>query len=151
VVKSGLRPSRTEVTIKKLGLILLLVGLPLFGYWFLPKKPPLVPGATLENFRRLHKGMSIDEAITILGPTEEQEPAWKFYTIGIYFWNGEAGRIQLYFDLKVHNKPAEGKLLSYGQFDIGNEYREELKEEPISIFSRIRRLLGLEPESFFMP
>jgi hypothetical protein len=119
-------------TVKKLGLILLLIGLPLLAYWSTPREPPLVPGVTLENFQRLHRGMSRQQAINILG--SEYVLAGNELT-----WEGPGFRIILDADSfdRIH----------LGRYLHDDDYGEFLRPPPLPLFARICnricRFLGL--------
>jgi hypothetical protein len=95
-----------------------LVGL-LIVFWVLhnlraipfqePSKP-LGPGPTRENFRRLYKGMSEDEAFAILGKPDRQR---YFSSFSVHVYYGDDGSSVV---LESTSRVSPGSVLENGKF-----------------------------------
>lgn len=111
----------------------LLFVVPAVAYWTLVP----TPGVTLENFKRLHSGMSIEEVKTIMGRAPDRSFQW----IGSgHLWHGEEGTVSIStdFDARMVGVFYPGRKGPTSQFLEGDEIFMA-SPPPESIFAKIRR------------
>jgi hypothetical protein len=103
-------------------------------YWTIPPKPAI----TLENFRRLHGGMTQEQVEAILGSkgkTTETRYADKG-TFSTVRWQGNEGAIWITFVIYPSGYPAEG------EFTKEDAISERLAAKPEGVVAMLRRWLG---------
>jgi hypothetical protein len=86
--------------------LLVIAGFALFR-WLTTPAPP--PGVTLENFRRLRRGMSLSEVEALLGNGHVEE--------GSYGWVSKDKDIAIYLRIK-ENQVTQGYVRTHDQFDM---------------------------------
>jgi hypothetical protein len=112
-----------------LGIVALVVMLVLIGWRWLA--PPLVPGVTVENFRRLHGGMTEAEIEAILGEPGKSGPDVKLTRLTTWEKNGI--RIQLVFPAEsAFHLPPKESMPWQGWLETADGEKLNMAEPPRS-------------------
>jgi hypothetical protein len=115
----------------------LLLAAPFVARWVMTP----APGVTLENFKRLHDGMALDEVASILGrpPDDRKDYPANEWPATMYSWKSSTGKGEVVI---VHfiGGGLDGEFL--------NEYREIVlnlasPRTDDNLIAKIRRWLGL--------
>src|ERR1700722_13886413 len=104
-----------------------LLVLPLIGVGVYLLIPPN-PGVTLENFRRLHEGMSREEVESILGSKGTLKGIDA--SVATYSWNGIGG--SAWIDVRLSANSDSWEVTDIGIFLSATGEREDLKK-PIGV------------------
>jgi SmpA / OmlA family len=101
----------------------------------LPRLLPPKPGVTLDNFRRLHRGMTKEEVDAILGGPVEVS-GFNNNKARTRYWHGDHCRVSITSSSFVTLDAADGEIRT----DDGRLLLR-LAPEPPSLWERLRRLL----------
>jgi hypothetical protein len=112
-----------------------LVFLGLLGLAAVPRLLPPKPGVTLENFRRLHRGMTKEEVDVLLGGPGEVT-GFVNNMARTRYWYGDHCRVSIRSSSFVTLDAASGEIRT----DDG-QLLSRLAPEPTSFWERLRREL----------
>jgi hypothetical protein len=111
--------------------IVAVVAVPLVGlgiYWAM--QPKARAEVSLDNFRQLSAGMTLEQVEEVLGPVTTRETDWDRRTVTCR-WSGEAGDVLLMFPLDTQGS------FTRGLFSDANDIHIERANE--SEWDKVRR------------
>jgi hypothetical protein len=113
----------------------LVVCLGLVGLVIVPQLEPPKPGVTVENFRRLHQGMTFEEVGAILDAPGQGRTWWGEGQSLTVYWKTDHGHAEVEFI-----DPGEGGAQA-GQFRADDGRVVLLRPKPLSFWDQLRRRL----------